>query len=194
MTRKYTAVSLVTVSRISGMLEMDCLLFNVRMRTRTTTKAPRSVNSCVNIVITPAGNHAYQTRERRRYKGAIHKLELGKGTTGMHPSQLEVALLHEISQVTIPTSREKCHTRMNGCIYAKVHSYRKLHDGESRKRGCDPLVLPRYRIDPYCEDSMGEQCDQNEVNHFKERRPSATERERQHDQIRSVRRSYSSSV
>ena len=48
MTEKYTAVSLVTVSRMLGTLVLQRCLFKARVRMRTTKNATRSVDSKLN--------------------------------------------------------------------------------------------------------------------------------------------------
>jgi len=60
-------------------------------------------------------------------------------------------------------------------IDAEVHSNSKLNNGEPVKTACDPLILPRYCVNPQGEDNMSEKCDQREVDDFEKHRLSATE-------------------
>ena len=60
-------------------------------------------------------------------------------------------------------------------IDAEVNPNSELNNGEPVKTVCDPLILPRYRVNPQGEDDMSEKCNQRKVGDFKEHRLSATE-------------------
>ena len=92
-------------------------------------------------------------------KGVTRGSEFGKGTSGMHQGGLRVAgQLRNLVNTTPSAHREKTRTGVEEGIDAEIYTNSELNDGEPVKTACDPLILPRYCVNPQGEDNMSEKC------------------------------------